>query len=81
MTSVAIRDAFEVLKRAGRLRGVSKSSLLNQLSLKGYTRLIKKRYDPGDGVCNTLWIVGIREGPVAPKAGEWGPMFLDDAAI
>ena len=74
----AIKDALEMLKRAGRLRGVSKSGLLTQLSLKGYPRSHKMRYDPGNGVCNTVWIVGIRERPAAPEAGTRGPMFVGD---
>ena len=49
-----IKDVLEMLKRAGRLRGVPKSGLLIQLSLKGYPRFREMRYDPGDGVCNTV---------------------------
>jgi len=33
-----IKDALEIRKRAGRLRGVSKSGLLTRLSLKGYPK-------------------------------------------
>ncbi len=39
------------------------------------------RYDPSDGVCNTVWIVGIRERPAIPETGTRGPMFLDDDSI
>ncbi len=67
-----------MLKRAGRLRGVSKSGLLTHLSLKGYPRSHKMRYDPGNGLCNTVWIVGIRERLAAPEAGTRGPMFVGD---
>jgi hypothetical protein len=74
----AIKDALEILKRTGRLQGVSKSGLLTQLSLKGYPRYHKLRYDPGNGVCNIIWIVGIRERPAAPEAGTRGPMFVGD---
>jgi hypothetical protein len=38
------------------------------------------RYDPGDGVVNTVWIVGIRERPAAPEAGTRGPMFVGDGS-
>jgi hypothetical protein len=69
----AVKDALEVLKRAGRLRGVSKSGLLTQLSLKGYPRSHKMRHDPGDGVVNTVWLVGIRERMGAPAAGPRVP--------
>ncbi len=74
----AIKDALEMIKRAGRLRGVSKSGLLTQLSLKGYPRSHKMRYDAGNGLCNTAWIVGTRERPEAPEAGTRGPMFIGD---
>ena len=40
---VAIKDALEMLKRKGRLKGVSKSGLLTQLSLEGYPRSPKMR--------------------------------------
>jgi hypothetical protein len=52
--------------------------LLTQLSLKGYPISHKMRYDTGDGVCNTVWIVWIRERPAAPEAGTRGPMFIGD---
>jgi hypothetical protein len=67
-----------MLKRAGRLRGVSKSRLLTKLSLKGYPKSHKIRYDPGNGLCNTVWIDGIQERPAAPEAGTRGPMFVGD---
>jgi hypothetical protein len=38
-------------------------------------------YNPGDGLCNTVWIVGIRERPAAPEAGTRCPMFLNDDSI
>ncbi len=78
---VAIKDALEMLKREWRLKGVSKSGLLTQLSLKGYPRSPKMRYDPGDGVVNTVWIKGVRERPAAPEVGTRGHMFIDDDSI
>jgi hypothetical protein len=67
-----------MLKKVGRLRGVSKSGLLTLLSFKGYPRSHKIRDDPGNGVCNTVWIVGMRERPTAPEVETRDPMFVDD---
>jgi hypothetical protein len=64
--------------RAGRLKGVSTSSQFTPLGLKGYPKSHKMRYDPVNGVINTVCIVEIREKAVAPETGMW---TLDEPSI
>jgi hypothetical protein len=40
---------------------VSKSGVVTQLAFRGYPKSSKIRFDPGSGVVNTAWIMGVRE--------------------
>ncbi len=61
MKPSALKEVADGLKKQGKLCGVSKSGVVTQLSFCGYRKSSKVRFDPGSGVVNTMWIMGLRE--------------------
>ncbi len=61
MKTSDLRQITDGLRKQGKLSGVSKSGVVTQLAFRGYPKSSKIRFDPGSGVVNTTWIMGVRE--------------------
>ena len=61
MKPSALKEITGGLRKQGKLSGVSKSGIVTQLAFRGYPKSSKIRFDPGSGVVNTSWIMGMRE--------------------
>ena len=56
-----IKEVTYGLRKQGKLIGVSKSGVITQLAFRGYPKSSKLRFDPGSGVVDTTWIIGVLE--------------------
>jgi len=61
MKSSDLEENTDGLRKQGKPSGVSQSIVVNQLAFRGYPKSSKIRFDPGSGVVNTTWIMGVRE--------------------
>ena len=56
-----LKEITDGLRKQGKLNRVSKSGVVTQLTFCGYPKSSKIRFDPGSGVVNTTWIMGVQE--------------------
>ena len=56
-----LKEIADGLRKQGKLNRVSKSGVVTQLAFRRYPKSSKIRFDPGSGVVNTTWIMGVRE--------------------
>jgi hypothetical protein len=61
MKPSALKEITDGLRKQGKLNEVSRSGVVTQLAFRGYPKASKTRFDPGSGVINTAWIMGVRE--------------------
>ena len=61
MKPSALKKVADGFKKQAKLSGVFKSGVVTQLAFRGYPKSSKVRFDCGNSIVQTMWIMGVRE--------------------